>query len=102
MSLRLKILKTVLGATAVAMLATAPSALGQAATPVSVLPTGGGLALIDTSDSVLLLLDHQSGLFQTVKDVNRHRASQQHRDVGEAGDAPEDSRHHHRLRAQRA
>ena len=38
--------------------------------PSSVLPTGGGQALIDTSDSVLLLLDHQAGLFQTVKDIS--------------------------------
>ena len=37
--------------------------------PSSVLPTGGGQALIDPSDTVLLLLDHQTGLFQTVKDV---------------------------------
>jgi nicotinamidase-related amidase len=35
----------------------------------SVLPTGGGQALIDTSDTVILLLDHQAGLFQTVKDI---------------------------------
>jgi len=35
----------------------------------SVLPTGGGRALLDASDSVLLLLDHQSGLLQTVKDI---------------------------------
>lgn len=35
----------------------------------SVLPTGGGQALIDPSDAVILLLDHQSGLFQTVKDI---------------------------------
>src|SRR4051812_8722700 len=35
----------------------------------SVLATGGGQALLDTSDTVLLLLDHQAGLFQTVKDV---------------------------------
>jgi nicotinamidase-related amidase len=35
----------------------------------SVLPTGGGQALIDPSDTLILLLDHQSGLFQTVKDV---------------------------------
>jgi nicotinamidase-related amidase len=34
-----------------------------------VLSTGGGQALIDPDDTVLLLLDHQSGLFQTVKDV---------------------------------
>jgi nicotinamidase-related amidase len=35
----------------------------------SILPTGGGAALIDPSDTVFLLLDHQSGLFQTVKDI---------------------------------
>jgi nicotinamidase-related amidase len=34
-----------------------------------VLPSGGGKALMDVNDTVLLLLDHQSGLFQTVKDV---------------------------------
>lgn len=36
----------------------------------SVLPTGGGAALIDPADAVILLLDHQSGLFQTVKDIS--------------------------------
>jgi nicotinamidase-related amidase len=35
-----------------------------------VLSTGGGQALIDPSDTVLLLLDHQAGLFQTVKDIS--------------------------------
>ena len=35
----------------------------------SVLPSGGGAALIDPSDALILLLDHQSGLFQTVKDI---------------------------------
>ncbi len=35
----------------------------------SVLPTGGGRMLIDPADTLFLLLDHQSGLFQTVKDV---------------------------------
>jgi nicotinamidase-related amidase len=35
----------------------------------SVLPTGGGKALLDTSDTAILLLDHQTGLFQTVKDI---------------------------------
>jgi nicotinamidase-related amidase len=44
-------------------------AMAQTATP-SVLPTGGGAALIETSDSVILLLDHQAGLFQTVKDIS--------------------------------
>lgn len=35
----------------------------------SVLPSGGGATLIDPSDALILLLDHQSGLFQTVKDI---------------------------------
>jgi nicotinamidase-related amidase len=34
-----------------------------------VLPSGGGKALMDVDDSLLLLLDHQSGLFQAVKDI---------------------------------
>jgi hypothetical protein len=47
------------------------SARAQAATaPSSVLSTGGGQALLDPSDSVVLLLDHQAGLFQTVKDIS--------------------------------
>lgn len=37
-----------------------------------VLSTGGGQALIDPDYTVLLLLDHQSGLFLTVRDVNCH------------------------------
>jgi hypothetical protein len=41
----------------------APSALAQSSpAPSSVLPTGGGQGLIDPSDSVMLLLDHQTGL----------------------------------------
>jgi nicotinamidase-related amidase len=36
----------------------------------SVLPTGGGQALVDPADSLILLLDHQAGLFQTVKDIS--------------------------------
>jgi nicotinamidase-related amidase len=43
-----------------------PRAQGRSS---SVLPTGGGQALLDPSDVVMLLLDHQTGLFQTVKDV---------------------------------
>ena len=35
----------------------------------SVLSTGGGQALIDPADALILLLDHQTGLFQTVKDI---------------------------------
>jgi len=36
----------------------------------SVLPSGGGQALFDLSDAAILLLDHQAGLFQTVKDIS--------------------------------
>jgi len=36
----------------------------------SVLPSGGGAALLDPNDTVILLLDHQTGLFQTVKDIS--------------------------------
>jgi nicotinamidase-related amidase len=39
-------------------------------TSSSVLPSGGGQALLDPADTLLLLLDHQSGLFQTVKDIS--------------------------------
>ena len=53
-----------MGVASNAVAQTAPAPARQ-----SVLPTGGGQALLDTSDSVLLLLDHQAGLFQTVKDV---------------------------------
>ena len=31
---------------------------------------GGGKALLDPTDTVFLLLDHQSGLFQNVKDIS--------------------------------
>jgi nicotinamidase-related amidase len=60
---------------AVALLGPHPVALAQAASggsPArsSVLPTGGGQALLDPSDTVMLLLDHQAGLFQTVKDIS--------------------------------
>jgi hypothetical protein len=34
-----------------------------------ILPGGGGKALINVDDTALLLLDHQAGLFQTVKDI---------------------------------
>src|SRR5881409_3209466 len=41
----------------------------QSGVSSSVIPTGGGATLLDPSDTVFLLLDHQSGLFQTVKDI---------------------------------
>ena len=38
-------------------------------------PTGGA-ALINPADTALLLLDHQSGLFQVVKDILLSRAGE--------------------------
>ena len=58
---------------AIGIIAPIPNAFAQAPTPAarsSVLPTGGGQALLDASDVVILLLDHQAGLFQTVKDIS--------------------------------
>ena len=58
---------------AIGIIAPIPNAFAQAPTPAarsSVLPTGGGAALLDASDTVIVLLDHQAGLFQTVKDVS--------------------------------
>ncbi|MEQ8294725.1 MAG: isochorismatase family protein [Roseovarius sp.] len=52
----------------VALLFQALSAAAETS-KTSVLPTGGGQALFDPSDAVILLLDHQTGLFQTVKDI---------------------------------
>jgi nicotinamidase-related amidase len=67
-----KALRTLAGILSLVLLAPTSSALvqaPQASAPSSVLPTGGGAALLDPSDTVFLLLDHQAGLFQTVKDI---------------------------------
>ena len=48
----------------------AQAAPPQTGAPSSVLPSRGGAALLDASDTAFLLLDHQSGLFQTVKDIS--------------------------------
>jgi nicotinamidase-related amidase len=66
------ILRTIFVTTAVAVVLTASASFAQTqpGAASSVLPSGGGQALLDTSDTVLLLLDHQAGLFQTVKDIS--------------------------------
>src|ERR671916_280880 len=63
------------GILALGLVSVTPPVLAQATPPrggasSSVLPTGGGAALLDPSDTVILLLDHQAGLFQTVKDIS--------------------------------
>jgi nicotinamidase-related amidase len=58
---------------ALSALSPTSNALAQSSSPTqrsSVLPTGGGAALLDASDTAVLLLDHQAGLFQTVKDIS--------------------------------
>lgn len=60
--------RTLAAVLAIGVASPATSALAQA--PSSVLPSGGGAALLDPSDTVILLLDHQAGLFQTVKDIS--------------------------------
>jgi nicotinamidase-related amidase len=73
MPINLRTIRMLVAALAVGLLSNAHLALAQenaAAPPSSVLPTGGGKALLDTSDTAILLLDHQAGLFQTVKDVS--------------------------------
>lgn len=60
-----KFLRTVVAVAAIGV-ASNHVAIAQSS---SVLPSGGGAALIDTSDTAILLLDHQAGLFQTVKDI---------------------------------
>ena len=62
----LKFLRILAAVAAIGIASPNPSAFAQSA---NVLPSGGSAALIDTSDAVILLLDHQAGLFQTVKDI---------------------------------
>lgn len=61
-------------AAAIAGTATASAAFAQGrpapARSASVLSSGGGQALLNPADTLMLLLDHQSGLFQTVKDID--------------------------------
>ena len=65
------VLHTLAAVLTIGVLIPSPTALAQTSVaPSSVLPTGGGQALINTSDTVFLLLDHQAGLFQTVKDIS--------------------------------
>ena len=67
------ILRVLAAALAFGILSPDPNVFAQAtppAGPSSVSPTGGGAALLDLSDTVILLLDHQAGLFQTVKDIS--------------------------------
>ena len=69
-----KALQTFAGIFVLGLASAAFPVLAQTTPPTSgthssVLPTGGGAGLLDASDTVFLLLDHQSGLFQTVKDI---------------------------------
>lgn len=62
----------------------------------------GGKALIDPTDTVLLLLDHQTGLFQNVKDIAVADFAAQHHRAGETGGADRPSLDYHRFHSRRA
>jgi nicotinamidase-related amidase len=64
-----KILHAVAAAALIGSLSFVSDGKAQTAGSSSVLPSGGGQALLDPSDTLVLLLDHQTGLFQTVKDI---------------------------------
>ena len=61
----LVLLRTFFRVFAIVFAVSISSAQTNALAQSSVLPSGGGKALLDTSDPVILLLDHQMGLFQT-------------------------------------
>jgi nicotinamidase-related amidase len=67
-----KVLRTFAAAVTIGVLFSNPAAFAQTSpsAPSSVLSSGGGAALLDPSDVAILLLDHQAGLFQTVKDIS--------------------------------
>jgi nicotinamidase-related amidase len=62
-------LLVVAGAIVFSQFADRAEAQGETKVRTSVLPTGGGQALFDPQDAAILLLDHQTGLFQTVRDI---------------------------------
>ena len=70
-------------------------------TSSSVLPSGGGQALLDAADAVFLLLDHQSGLFQTVKDISVAELRANTAMLAKLATLLKISGHHHGIRAQR-
>lgn len=58
--------------------------------------------VIDVNDSVMLLIDHQSGLFQTVGDMPMPELRASRRGVGEDGDVSENAGHYHGIRTARS
>lgn len=66
-----KVIRVVVGMLVAALISAQGAIFAQTpqAARSSVLPSGGGQALLDPADVVFLMLDHQSGLFQTVKDI---------------------------------
>ena len=66
----------------------------------SVLPTGGGKALIDPSDTVILFARSPNGTVSDGKGHQCRRLAGKYCCAREAGDAPENPRHHDGIRAQ--
>ena len=69
--------------------------------PASVLPTGGGQALLDPSDTRDPAARSSGRPVPDREGHQRRRAAREHHDAREARDAAEDPRHHDRVRAQR-
>jgi len=62
----------------------------------------GGKALIDPTDTVLLLLDHQTGLFQNVKDIAVADLRRNTTALAKLGGADRPSLDYHRFHSRRA
>ncbi|VEA77972.1 Isochorismatase family protein [Salmonella enterica subsp. arizonae] len=58
--------------------------------------------VIDVNDSVMLLIDHQSGLFPDRRRYANAGITRSRSGVGEDGDASENAGHHHSIRTARS
>jgi len=58
--------------------------------------------LLDPADTVILLLDHQSGLFQTVKDISVAELRTNTAILAKSSQVGQNSRHHNRIRTERS
>ena len=67
-------------------------------TPDTVANFNGQRPVIDPDDAAMLLIDHQSGLFQVVKDLEFAGVARERRHAREGGDAGEYPGDYHRLR----
>ena len=100
-----RILRTLVAAAAIGMLPHTPGAFAQATPPAtapsSVLPSGGGQALLDTADVGSSCSTTSPGCSRPSRTSASTELRAQHHDARQARDAAENSRDHDRLRAER-